>query len=293
MIITAEETEHKLRILLKKMDKGVPGLFCFHLNFAALGIAKRDIFAVVSEVLRMAPFAHNINLFLCNDGDVFITCKDWNNQIMLDQLERLQKKLPDNQLSSIVNAYDVWLDWDKLEQLIETKINAHNVNIQQQQQQNIENISQNVMQAIPPQLIASFAKRRNQRTQPLIMVADDDRVCRTLAVSMLDVNYSSTSAANGVDTIKLYAERAPDILFLDIGMPDMSGHDILKCIFMIDREAYVVMFSGHKQREQVLKSMEYGAKGFVGKPFARGLILEYINKSPFVQQKKMAMSLLK
>ena len=82
-----------------------------------------------------------------------------------------------------------------------------------------------------------------------------------------------------------YVNKAPDVLFLDIGLPDINGHDVLERLFKLDPQAYVVMFSGNGDRENVLKAVELGAKGFVGKPFTQEKLIQYIEKSPFIQEK--------
>ena len=83
-----------------------------------------------------------------------------------------------------------------------------------------------------------------------------------------------------------YVNKAPDVLFLDIGLPDINGHEVLEKLFKLDPDAYVVMFSGNGDKENIMKAVELGAKGFVGKPFSQEKLLQYIQKSPFIQEKQ-------
>ena len=91
---------------------------------------------------------------------------------------------------------------------------------------------------------------------------------------------------DGQGALMGYVNKAPDVLFLDIGLPDIDGHAVLEKIFKLDPDAYVVMFSGNKDRDNVMKAVELGAKGFVGKPFTSEKLLQYIQKSPFIQAKQ-------
>ena len=84
----------------------------------------------------------------------------------------------------------------------------------------------------------------------------------------------------------IYVNKAPAVRFLDIGLPDIDGHTVLKKVFEIDPDAYVVMFSGNGDKENVMKAVKTGAKGFVGKPFTKDKLYQYIDKSPFVQTKQ-------
>jgi two-component system chemotaxis response regulator CheY len=73
------------------------------------------------------------------------------------------------------------------------------------------------------------------------------------------------------------------VLFLDIGLPDIDGLKVLERIFKLDPQAYVVMFSGNGSKEHIMRAVELGARGFVGKPFTKEKLFQYIEKSPFVQ----------
>ena len=97
--------------------------------------------------------------------------------------------------------------------------------------------------------------------------------------------YKVYATQDGQGAVLNYLNKAPDVVFLDIDLPDMSGHDVLSKIFALDPEAYIIMFSGNGDRGNVLKAIERGAKGFVGKPFSQDKLTHYIQKSPFVKIK--------
>ena len=77
-----------------------------------------------------------------------------------------------------------------------------------------------------------------------------------------------------------YVTHAPDVLFLDIELPDITGHDVLQKVLEMDPDAFVIMLSGNGNKENIFKAMKTGAKGFVGKPFTKDKLLQYILKCP-------------
>lgn len=129
-----------------------------------------------------------------------------------------------------------------------------------------------------PELRAWIARQREKRGKTELMIADDDAFSRRMVGNALKDTFDMHLVEDGESALLSYVERAPDILFLDIDMPDMSGHDVLKKVFDLDPDAYVVMFSGNGNRENVTKAVETGAKGFVGKPFTREKLLHYIER---------------
>lgn len=74
-------------------------------------------------------------------------------------------------------------------------------------------------------------------------------------------------AANGAQGISLYAQLKPEVVLMDITMPDMSGLDALKEIRRIDPKAIVIMVSAMGSQSFVLEAVQSGAKDFIVKPF--------------------------
>ena len=128
--------------------------------------------------------------------------------------------------------------------------------------------------------------RREKREKPGILVVEDDPFSQRLVSKSLEDNFDIYAAVTGQEAVSAYIRHAPDMVFLDIGLPDASGLDVLLKIFEIDAQAHIVMLSGSGSRDNILKAVENGAKGFVGKPFTREKLLQYINKCPFVQAKQ-------
>ena len=145
--------------------------------------------------------------------------------------------------------------------------------------------TQSIFENMGADQLVSIAQRRDARTDVVAMVVDDDQISRTLMSNVISKTYRYIYARDGREALNTYVENAPDVLFLDIGLPDINGHEVLESLFQIDPEAYIIMFSGRKDKDTMMKSLELGAQGFVGKPFTRDKVSHYIRQSPYVQQK--------
>ena len=113
-----------------------------------------------------------------------------------------------------------------------------------------------------------------------ILLADDVKIMRSLLKSSLatfDVEVVS-EVDNGDDVIRKVSELKPDMVFLDISMPGKNGLDVLKEIKEKFSNVFVAMISGHNTFENIKRSMELGADGFVVKPYTTIKIQEMIHK---------------
>jgi len=119
---------------------------------------------------------------------------------------------------------------------------------------------------------------RQRREAPELMIIEDDDFSRRLVENVVGKEYHLTGLASAEDALLTYATRAPDLLFLDINLPDVTGHELLEKIMVLDPDAYVVMLSGNSDRENVMQAMRQGAKGFVAKPFTREKLFQYIER---------------
>ena len=115
-----------------------------------------------------------------------------------------------------------------------------------------------------------------------VLLIEDDRTTRAMVKSALEKHCCFVEAPNMSQGITLYNYMLPDIVFLDIELPDGDGNDLLHWMLRNDPGAYVVMFSGYSHTSNVIESMNTGAKGFVSKPFDIRRMLYFIDRCPRV-----------
>ena len=114
-----------------------------------------------------------------------------------------------------------------------------------------------------------------------VLVVDDAAFMRKMVSDALSGGGHEIvgEAANGVEAVQRFQELRPDIMTLDITMPEKDGLAALKEIIAVDPGAKVVMCSALGQESKVLESIKLGAKDFVVKPFQADRVLSAIEKA--------------
>jgi two-component system, chemotaxis family, chemotaxis protein CheY len=102
-----------------------------------------------------------------------------------------------------------------------------------------------------------------------VLVVDDVAFVRkTLTEILLDAGYQVVAeAADGKEAIAKWREFRPDLITMDVVMPNMGGIDATKEIIKIDKHAVVVMISAMDQIHLVMEAIHVGAKDYIQKPF--------------------------
>ncbi len=109
---------------------------------------------------------------------------------------------------------------------------------------------------------------RAGRETPRLMVVDDDPMVLRIAQRAFLPKYEIVTASSGAEAIARHLEEKPDIIFLDIGLPDCDGLTVLNYMQQYDQECRIVMFSADDFLKTRVKALACGAKGFLGKPFS-------------------------
>ncbi|MEZ5813931.1 MAG: response regulator [Alphaproteobacteria bacterium] len=131
--------------------------------------------------------------------------------------------------------------------------------------------------------VSSIAARRKRRDEPLVMVVEDDRFTAHYASTILNSEFDLIVCKDGEEAVQAYVENAPDIVFLDIHLPGMTGHEVLEAIYAADRDAFVVMLSVDSVRDNIVKATQMGARKFIKKPFTKERLVKTVKESPYVR----------
>ncbi|MBE5879467.1 MAG: response regulator [Lachnospiraceae bacterium] len=113
-----------------------------------------------------------------------------------------------------------------------------------------------------------------------ILIVDDAAFMRMMIKDILSKNGYTVAgeAENGVKAIEKYNEVKPDLVLMDITMPEKDGIQALKEIKAIDPKAQVIMCSAMGQQAMVIESIQAGAKDFIVKPFQADRVIEAVKK---------------
>lgn len=113
-----------------------------------------------------------------------------------------------------------------------------------------------------------------------ILVVDDAVFMRTILKDILVKNGFEViaEASNGIEAIEQFKRHQPDIVTMDITMPEMDGILALKELIKIDQQAKVCMVSAMGQEQIIMESIKSGAKDFIVKPFNAESVVHKMSK---------------
>lgn len=114
-----------------------------------------------------------------------------------------------------------------------------------------------------------------------VLIVDDASFMRMMLKDILvKMGYEvAGEAENGLKAVELYKRLNPDLVLMDITMPEMDGIDALKSIREYDSKACVVMCSAMGQKAMVMEAVQSGARDFIVKPFEKERVEEAVKKA--------------
>ena len=113
-----------------------------------------------------------------------------------------------------------------------------------------------------------------------VLIVDDAAFMRMMIKDILTKNGYEVAgeAENGAIAVSKYEELKPDLVLLDITMPEMDGIQALKAIKEKDPNATCIMCSAMGQQAMVIEAIQSGAKDFIVKPFQADRVVESVRK---------------
>ncbi|QIB26183.1 response regulator [Caloranaerobacter azorensis] len=113
-----------------------------------------------------------------------------------------------------------------------------------------------------------------------ILIVDDAAFMRMMIKDILNKNGYEVigEADNGAKAIEKYKELKPDLVIMDITMPEVDGIQAVKEIKKLDENAKIIMCSAMGQQAMVIESIQAGARDFIVKPFQADRVLEAVKK---------------
>lgn len=116
---------------------------------------------------------------------------------------------------------------------------------------------------------------------PKVLIVDDNDLMRTLLRGILRSESCQVvgEAKNGTIALDLVERTFPDVVFLDVMMPEMDGIEVLQYIQERHPRIKVIMITGNPSVENVQESIQGGAAGFIVKPFNTARVLDTLHKA--------------
>jgi len=111
--------------------------------------------------------------------------------------------------------------------------------------------------------------------QTILIIDDEVQIRRLLEITLTANDYKVVEAENGRDGFNFAASFNPALIILDLGLPDIDGHDVLKKL----REWFtnpIIILSSRNSEEEIIKALDRGANDYLTKPFRTGELLARI-----------------
>lgn len=226
---------------------------------------------VISAKAIIESYLQNVQgiAYFCNDKDIYIICKNAPKEV----LQQTAKQIDDlvfikNFLSCKYRIYDLQETSDRF---------AKNVlkNLGEGFSFYITNEATNNNLTTAGNTKTSYSADSKKAK---ILLIEDDAVTRWMIQNTLEEKCDIISAHTANKAFSLYSAQKPDIVLLDIGLPDNNGGAVLEWIMNNDPGACVIMLSSQGNADSISRYVAKGAKGFISKPFISSDILHYIEK---------------
>lgn len=280
MLLVTEDTDRAFADELKSCGQQESGMRCIVLKLSRILQKSDDWSTQIVETIEYC-LGNAGQVFFHDSGDVTMLIRTATRKDFTELVGLISAQLAPASLEGLAFLYELPMDAHIVANLF-TRAPVATIDLPDTPRKPAETAKA----LFNPDHVRSIGLRRKKRTTPDILVVEDDAFLQRLVGNLFTKDFRVMSAKSGADALDLYVQQAPDMVFLDIGLPDINGHDVLAKLLELDPYAYVVMLSGLASRENVLKCLEQGAKGFVGKPFTPEKLFFYVHKCPFIQEKQ-------
>lgn len=284
MIIIREQTEKKLVERLEALRKNHEIARCLAFHFTG----ELEYFeSIISHIIRYVEKHLEINyqhqLYICEDKNVYLLGQMMAPKILQNLAEEVAQEF-NIDAEDLTTLYElpghIYPLLSKLDDTLQKENNekreAKHQALTAEEQKKHRSILSVVNEEGAKETII---RKRMHRKHKEVLIIEDDSFTRQLVVNLLQKRCFIKGIGNPANALSTYVAMAPDITFLDINLPGVSGHELLRRIMQLDPKAYVVMLSGNADKQNITEAIQQGAKGFIGKPFTKDKLLQYLEKS--------------
>jgi two-component system, chemotaxis family, chemotaxis protein CheY len=273
MQIQAPHTEQKIISLASSIGRDPvswTGWLCLYFDVSNLRHKRKEESTLLLKSLIEA-YLGDIEgyLYICRDQSLHFVC----NNVGYETLQHAAKQIGDfleceDDESLNYHIFDLAIDAYLYAQMVLEKSNG-------QSEIYKENIFKETF------ISGSFDCKLNKADNNInlrtkVLLVEDDPVTRWMVRNILKNECDLITASSANKAFSIYSSYKPDIVFLDIGLPDRNGREVLNWIIRNDPGACVVMFSSNNTLDNISGALEDGASGFITKPFLKEHLMHYI-----------------
>ncbi len=281
MQVTSVNAESKLINIASTIGRSPQswyGWFCLKISLDNISInAQQESLFLVKSLISSYLHGSRGKIFFCENSAIHIIV----NSVKQDMLEYAGQQICD--LSQHENAIDISYSIYNLAQCgqiyAQEVINQLDGLLKHTNQQS-DFFDKEDYFSIPHEPNQENIKTHNISTDnSKVLLVEDDPVTRWLVRQTLRNHCDFATAQTANRAFNLYISYQPDVVFLDINLPDKNGYEVLEWIMRNDPGANVVMFSSQSHMDNITNALDVGASAFIGKPFVKQQLLDCIHGS--------------
>lgn len=271
----AENTLASLASSIGRDPESWEGWLCLNFEIREENCSQDNSIVWVKNIVESYLKDTNGRVFFCSDHQIYIIGKDIAAK-NLGQIGALIFDMvhEDGAVTAQYKIYDLAKDALEFSNAFFKRYNMLNLNVKEH-----ASLSEESQICTRSGLVNDAPEVTPHRhvDSPRVLLIEDDPITRFMVRKAIKGECELATAPEGNKAFSLYASYQPDVVFLDINLPDLSGYDVLEWIMNNDPGACVVMFSSNSDMDNIASSMSYGAKGFISKPFSKEKLLHYIH----------------
>ena len=277
MIIIEAQAELRFLQALESYKSNLGNRTVMWLNLSHFLVASPLLLERVIEVIPKIIAEEDCQLYQFFNQDLALTgpkISQEKQQLLHDALSRcLQCELPEEAVIRCELTKDYKQAIRLGQQVIEQK---KLLALEQQKRAQAKENRAFLNQPVEEELIQKMQRIRENRPETEVMVAQSDELTRHSLCNALRGHYSLTIAENGKNCLSTYLLKAPNLVFLEVDLPDLNGLDLLIKLQELDAQACIIMVSHQGNKEKLVKAIQLGAKGVLSKPFTKEKLLPLI-----------------
>jgi two-component system chemotaxis response regulator CheY len=252
-----------------------------HIAFSEIGLQTSEIELI--PLIRPCVDGKQAGLYFLDNGDIVVTWHGAQKAVLEKLLGTLKSAFAkDKDLPH--HYYDIQVHGEDLRLMLKQKTQPTVKAIEKSAEGVTPLLATppgNPLLAISENDIAQFRALnpgRKARLRPEILIVEDQVFSRKILLAALGDHYKVYEAPNAEEALRLYLRLAPDIVFLDIELPGMDGHQLALLLHKLDPQSYVVMVTGNNQLDDVQRARDNAARGFIVKPYNKQKIFDAVQK---------------
>lgn len=242
-----------------------------------------------SELLAPVLKSVDATLYAFKDGDILISWtgkSNWTEEKVRETLQNEYEAEVKDFLSfdNFLVPYDILTGRSELKALCQKKLGKKS----KSDVKLSHYFSDPALITTLEKTIGLISMQRNTRREPSFLLVEDQIFSQKLVQNALK-DYTVHVASTVSEALAIYLEKCPDILLLDIELPDVNGHSFARLINRIDSASFIVMVSSNLYIDDVEQARENNAVKFIAKPFKKDEMLQLVDL--FKKRKKQKKSI--